>query len=198
MDGTVAGLWRYPVAGMLGEELDAVVLEGTGPLGDDAFVVVPADADPHDPGPDGAGNALLDFRATCAAEPEPGAPLPPVDVLFPDGSTLRTDDDRVHAALSGVLGREVRVEARPPGQGTTALRLMTAAARERSTAEADDPRRARPHVVVSPALDDAVADAGSLLALGATVRVEVGTTGDDVPVALVAAGEVRVGDVVSG
>ena len=114
MTATVDALWRHPVKSMLGESVETAVLGPRGLLGDRAYAVVDAE--------DGSvasakvprkWGALLGFRATFTAEPEPGEPLPPADVLFPDGSTLRTDDERIHAALSGVLGREVRLSADP-------------------------------------------------------------------------------------
>lgn len=107
-------LWRYPVKSMLGEQVERAVVGPSGLLGDRAFAVVAVDdgtvASAKVPR---SWSGLLGFRATYTAEPEPGAPLPPADVLFPDGSTLRTDDARIHAALSGVLGREVRISADP-------------------------------------------------------------------------------------
>jgi uncharacterized protein len=115
--GTVAGLYRYPVKSMLGEAVERSHLGPAGLLGDRAYAVVDAS--------DGVVASakvpkkwagLLGFRATYTTEPEPDAPLPPVDVLFPDGSTLNSDDERIHTALSSMLDREVRLSAEPrPG-----------------------------------------------------------------------------------
>ncbi len=111
---TVAGLYRYPVKSMLGEAVERSFLGPQGLLGDRAFAVVDAsDATVATAKVPAKWSRLLEFRAAYTAEPEPGRPLPPVDVHFPDGSTLRSDDERIHAALSDLLGREVRLSADP-------------------------------------------------------------------------------------
>lgn len=38
--GSVAGLWRFPVKSMLGEQLEAVELTGRGLLGDRAYALI--------------------------------------------------------------------------------------------------------------------------------------------------------------
>lgn len=115
--GTVAGLYRYPVKSMLGEAVERSHLGAQGLLGDRAYAVVDAsDGVVASAKVPAKWAGLLGFRATFTTEPEPDAPLPPVDVLFPDGSTLNSDDERLHTALSSMLGREVRLSAEPvPG-----------------------------------------------------------------------------------
>ena len=111
---SVSQLWRYPVKSMLGEAVESSHIGPHGLLGDRALAVVDAADDTVASAKVPAKWArLLDFRASYTAEPEPDRPLPPVDILLPDGSTLRSDDDRIHTALSGLLGREVRLSAEP-------------------------------------------------------------------------------------
>lgn len=111
---TVAGLYRYPVKSMLGEELESSHLGPVGLLGDRALAVVDAsDGTVASAKVPAAWSGLLGLRATYTAEPRPDRPLPPVDVRFPDGSTLRSDDARIDAALSDLLGRGVRLVSDP-------------------------------------------------------------------------------------
>ncbi|ANY08590.1 MOSC domain-containing protein [Pseudonocardia sp. HH130630-07] len=112
---TVVSLHRYPVKSMLGETVSRSTVTGRGLLGDRAFAV-------HDVESGTVASAkvprlwarLLEFSARFAGEPEPGRPLPEVEIRFPDGSMLRSDDPGVDTALSAVLGREVRLIAEPP------------------------------------------------------------------------------------
>lgn len=112
---TVVSLHRYPVKSMLGETLERSVVTARGLLGDRALAV-------HDVESGTVASAkvprlwagLLEFSARYAAEPEPGRSLPEVEITFPDGSRLRSDDEGIDTALSAVLGREVRLIAEPP------------------------------------------------------------------------------------
>ncbi|MEV1293798.1 MOSC N-terminal beta barrel domain-containing protein [Pseudonocardia sp. NPDC049635] len=112
---TVVSLHRYPVKSMLGESLDRAHVSARGLLGDRALAV-------YDVGSGTVASAkvprlwsdLLGFSARFAADPEPGRPLPAVEIRFPDGSMLRSDDTGIDTALSAALGREVRLIAEPP------------------------------------------------------------------------------------
>ncbi|MBC3191254.1 MOSC domain-containing protein [Pseudonocardia sp. C8] len=112
---TVVSLHRYPVKSMLGESVERSVVTGRGLLGDRALAVYDVES-----GTVASAKVprlwagLLGFSARFAAEPEPGRPLPEVEIRFPDGSMLRSDDAGVDIALSTVLGREVRLVAEPP------------------------------------------------------------------------------------
>lgn len=112
---TVVSLHRYPVKSMLGESVERSVVSGRGLLGDRALAVYDVES-----GTVASAKVprlwagLLDFSARFAADPEPGRPLPEVEVRFPDGSMLRSDDSGMDTALSAALGREVRLIAEPP------------------------------------------------------------------------------------
>lgn len=116
---TVAALYRYPVKSMLGESLTTARIGAAGVLGDRAYAVLDV----------GTGDvasakvprrwaALLECSARFVTEPQEGAPPPPVEIAFPDGSVLRSDDAGLDQALSALFGRPVRlVSSAPEGAG---------------------------------------------------------------------------------
>ncbi len=105
--GTIKEIWRYPVKGMAGERLDACALTAKGLPGDRIW-------------------ALRDERRkeiqSCKFRPEllrctargryataPGA-NGHVDVTFPDGSVLGSDQPEIHARLSQLTGHPSTLE----------------------------------------------------------------------------------------
>jgi uncharacterized protein len=111
---TVTALYRYPVKSMLGESLDRCRIDERGVVGDRAYALVDVEtgtvASAKVPRRWGG---LLGFSARCVDEPERGA-APLVEITFPDGSIHHSGDADIDAALSGALGREVRLTATPP------------------------------------------------------------------------------------
>lgn len=113
----VASLYRYPVKSMLGERVASAVLSDRGVLGDRGYGLVDIE--------DGKvasaklprkWSALLTMTARYTVEPRAGEALPPVVVTLADGTQLRSDDAATDAALSDVLGRQVRLTSTaPPG-----------------------------------------------------------------------------------
>src|SRR6266850_4060784 len=106
--GSVASLWRYPVKSMQGEELTASEVTERGLLGDRAYALV----DRSDGKAATAKNPrkwphLFDFRASFVEPPRAGAELPPVRIVLPDGSTIRSDQRDLNQILSKALNREV-------------------------------------------------------------------------------------------
>lgn len=112
---TVAQLFRYPVKSMLGESLSHVRIGATGVVGDRAYALVDDET-----GTVASAKVprrwagLLDFSARFVAEPREGEAAPPVEITFPDGSVLRSDDEKIDHALTAVLGRAVRLATVPP------------------------------------------------------------------------------------
>jgi uncharacterized protein YcbX len=106
----VQRLYRYPVKSMLGELLDEVAVDEKGLAGDRAFAVVDAEQ-----GTVASAKLprrwarLLHLRATYVEPPALGEPPPPIVITFPDGSTLRSDDEGIDDALSAALGSPVRL-----------------------------------------------------------------------------------------
>jgi uncharacterized protein YcbX len=122
VEGTVVGLWRYPVKSMMGEELNATEVTKRGVVGDRHFAVV----DPATGKVAGAKNPrkwgnFFDFRAVYSEPPEEGSPLPPVRLTLPDGSTVMSDQPELPRVLSAALGREVAfAEAQGDGESSQA------------------------------------------------------------------------------
>lgn len=104
--GTIKEIWRYPVKGMAGEQLSAGTISARGIQGDRTW-------------------ALRDTRRkeiqSCKFRPQlllctarANGDGRNVDITFPDGSTLRSDDARIHARLSELTGHESTIEALRP------------------------------------------------------------------------------------
>lgn len=110
--GEVAELWRHPVKSMRGDRLDSsAVTEVWGLPGDRGWVVRDEDAGEIRSAKKVAD--LLLFRARYLEEPRDAA-TPTIEIEFPDGSAMRSDDPRIHEALSAALGRRVRLWPRRP------------------------------------------------------------------------------------
>lgn len=115
--GSVVSLWRYPVKSMMGEELNAAQVTDRGLLGDRAYALV----DRSDGKVASAKNPrkwpqLFDFRGAFVDAPRVGAQMPPVRITLPDGTLLSSTQIDVNQMLSGVLNREVTLEAAVRGQ----------------------------------------------------------------------------------
>ena len=105
----VAALRRYPVKSLAGESLQSVRVDARGLALDRAWAVREPD------GKLGSGKSTRRFRKMdglmlLSATSDDGLPV----ISFPDGRSLRADDDDVHAALSAYVGRPVRLE--PEGE----------------------------------------------------------------------------------
>jgi MOSC domain-containing protein len=115
--GSVVSLWRYPVKSMMGEELNASEVTDHGLLGDRVYALL----DSSEGKVASAKNPrkwpqLFDFRAAFVDTPRSGAQLPPVRITLPDGNMLSSTQTDVNRILSGVLNREVTLEATERGQ----------------------------------------------------------------------------------
>lgn len=108
--GSIASLWRYPVKSMLGEELEVVDITGHGLLGDRAYALLDVAsgrvASAKNPK---KWAKLLNFRATFTATPAANADIPPVQVVFPDGTSFNSEAVDINKTLSTALGREVQL-----------------------------------------------------------------------------------------
>ena len=106
--GSVAALWRFPVKSMGGEQLrDAEVTE-RGVLGDRAYALIDQDT-----GKVVSAKSvrlvpnLLDCRAAFVEPPRRGVDLPPVQILLPNGTTIRSDAGEADRVLSAYFKRNV-------------------------------------------------------------------------------------------
>lgn len=115
---SVGRLWQYPVKSMQGLEVDEILLGPGGVAGDRAYGFVDVETGrlasakrPRRFGP------LLDCRAKFLAPPTVDGDSPPVEVTFPDGIVVRSDDDggaELARRATDLLGREVRLITTAP------------------------------------------------------------------------------------
>ena len=102
--GSVVELHRYPVKSLTGERVEQLTVEERGVVGDRLWAVTDPD------GKLGSGKSSRRFRRMdgllqLRARYDDDVPV----LTFPDGTTLRGDDEGVHAALSAHVGRAVRL-----------------------------------------------------------------------------------------
>ena len=113
--GSVKALWRYPVKSMAGTKIDEALVTEGGILGDRAYAVIDRDS-----GRVGSAKTpkkwagLMTLAADFTAPPAPGAPLPPVRIVWPDGTAVTSDGGDPDARLSETLGRPVTLTTERP------------------------------------------------------------------------------------
>ncbi|MGV0025012.1 MOSC domain-containing protein [Phormidesmis priestleyi] len=112
--GSVVSLWRYPIKSMLGEELNASQVAEQGLLGDRAFALIDTatgmTVSAKNPRKWGK---MFDCRAALA-ESGNGVDLSQVKITLPDGSIVFSSAQDANQILSGLLGREVKLETIAP------------------------------------------------------------------------------------
>jgi len=117
--GAVAGLWRFPVKSMLGEQLETVALTGRGLLGDRAYALIDvnsgkvASAKSVRLFPD-----LLRCRAAFVEPPQFSRELPPARITLPSGTSVNSDSSEVDNVLSAYFRRDVRLAQAAPDDFT--------------------------------------------------------------------------------
>ncbi|MCW2561445.1 MAG: uncharacterized protein QOD59_4781 [Mycobacterium sp.] len=122
--GQVAQLWRYPVKSLGGGQVDHAELGPRGMLGDRLWAVRDVERDVTA----SARQLPVLLTATAryvgpvSADAGPGN-VPEVEITFPDGTVVSSSDDGVHAKLSELAGRDVRLTALPPAEDTSLHRL---------------------------------------------------------------------------
>jgi len=106
--GVVAGIWRFPVKSMLGEQLEVAELTERGILGDRAHALIDvqtgkvASAKNVRMFPD-----LLACRASFVAEPQAERDLPAVLITLPNSRSVRSDAGDVDTVLSDYFRRKL-------------------------------------------------------------------------------------------
>lgn len=122
--GRVAELWRFPVKSLGGERVEHVDIGPRGVTGDRLWAVrdIERDVTASARRLPALLNATARYVAPLPADAGPGN-APEVAITFPDGSELSSSDDAVHAKLSELAGREVRLTALPPAEDTSLHRL---------------------------------------------------------------------------
>jgi len=108
--GTVAGLRRYPVKSMLGENLRDCEVTGRGLTGDRLLGLVHRET-----GKVASAKHPRLWRSLLRLSAASG---PDVKIAFPDGTSIAATDPGIDAALSEFLGHNVTLTADPPPDAT--------------------------------------------------------------------------------
>jgi hypothetical protein len=117
--GSVVSVLRYPVKSMMGEELTVADVTEGGLIGDRAYALIDNTtgkiASAKNPA---KWSRLFDCHARFIDPPRKGQPMPPVWIMLPDGSDIRSDQQNTKAVLSRFFEREVTlVETAPTSAG---------------------------------------------------------------------------------
>ncbi len=157
---SVDRLWQYPVKSMQGSEVDAILLGPSGVAGDRAYGFVDVETGQLASAKDSKRfGALLDCHAKFLTPPTSGGLPPPIEVTFPDGAVVGSDDDdgaELTRRVSEFLGRPMRfVTADPDALGFVDLAQVHVLATSTLRRLGDDhpggkwePRRMRPNILV--------------------------------------------------
>jgi MOSC domain-containing protein len=117
--GSVAGLWRFPVKSMRGEQLTQAEITNRGVLGDRAYALIDTDTGKVVSAksvrlfPD-----LLDCQAAFVQPPQAGGELPPVRITLPNGTFANSDSSEVNSVLSEYFKRNVTLARAAPDDFT--------------------------------------------------------------------------------
>ena len=127
--GRIKELWRYPVKGMAGEQIVAIELTANGLSGDRQWALRD-EARGEIQSCKTRPELLMCLARTRIAAGPPGiranGTIPPVDITFPDGSNLGSDDPAIHARLTALVGKASTLQAlRPAGDAAFYRRHKT-------------------------------------------------------------------------
>ncbi|MFN3581658.1 MAG: MOSC domain-containing protein [Pseudomonas sp.] len=109
--GTIQSIWRYPVKGMAGESVQECHLSAGGLLGDRTWAV--QDLKRQEIQSCKFRPGLLQCRAQQRLNAQ-GNLSGNVDITFPDGSRLGSDDPLIHQQVSGLIGHTSALQALRP------------------------------------------------------------------------------------
>jgi uncharacterized protein YcbX len=106
--GTIKEIWRYPVKGMAGEQMEQCAITASGLEGDRVWALR-----------DVARQEIQSckFRPellTCTASSRRQQAGHHVDISFPDGTIMGSDDAAIHQKLSGLVGHTSTIEVLQP------------------------------------------------------------------------------------
>ncbi|BBY45548.1 MOSC domain-containing protein [Mycolicibacterium celeriflavum] len=122
--GNVAALWRYPVKSLGGEQVEGIDIGQRGLHGDRLWAVRDLERDVTASARRIPALLTATARYTAPLAPDAGpGNVPEVEITFPDGAVMSSNDAGVHDKLSEVAGRDVRLTALPPAEDTSLHRL---------------------------------------------------------------------------
>jgi uncharacterized protein YcbX len=101
--GMVKEIWRFPVKSMQGSTIETCTISGTGIPGDRGWAMRDEERQEIQWGK--RHPELMLCSARYRGDPRSGETAQ-VEVTFPDGETLGSDDPRIHAKLSELVGRK--------------------------------------------------------------------------------------------
>ncbi len=104
--GTIKEIWRFPVKSMQGDTVARAEVSAQGVLGDRVWAM--RDEVRREVQWGKLYPALMLCKARYRREPLAGSPAP-VDISFPDGETVGSDDPRIDEKLTALIGRAARL-----------------------------------------------------------------------------------------
>ena len=138
--GVISEIWRFPVKSMQGARVESCSVSTQGLLGDRCWAMRDEQRKEIQWGK--KYPQLMLCKARYREEPD-SAEIRQVDITFPDGTTLGSDDERVHQKLTELIGREATLCQLQPAENiefnviigrhdeTTGFRTKTKTARTR-------------------------------------------------------------------
>lgn len=102
--GKIKEIWRYPVKTMMGEKLDSCSVQSNGLRGDRLWALRDEVAGEIINGK--RWPLLMQCAARFRHSPEAGG-IPHVEIVFPDGERIASDDNQIDARISRLLERAV-------------------------------------------------------------------------------------------
>lgn len=112
----ISKLYRYPVKSMGAESIQEASICPVGFVGDRRYALQEVETGiicsakvPK------KYASLLEFSARYLSEPSHDGPLAPIEITFPDGRKMTSEDPNLNAALSEVFGISVRLISQAPG-----------------------------------------------------------------------------------
>ncbi|MBT4159685.1 MAG: MOSC domain-containing protein [Gammaproteobacteria bacterium] len=111
--GAIKEIWRFPVKSMQGDRLDRCTVSETGVLGDRSWAI----RDEVRQEIQGAKHypELMLCECRYRHEPDDGE-VKAVDITFPDGEMIGSDDDRIHGKISELIGVEATLWPLQPAE----------------------------------------------------------------------------------
>ena len=123
--GSVATLWRFPVKSMGGEQLRDVEVTERGVLGDRAYALIDKDTGKVVSAKSARlFPSMLDCKAVFVEPPRRGSDLPPVQILLPNGTNVRSESGEVDRVLSAYFKRNVTLGRAAPEDGRDVERRL--------------------------------------------------------------------------
>lgn len=124
--GKIQEVWRYPVKSMAGEKLTECLVRSLGIPGDRGWALRDETAKEITNGK--RIPLLMQCSARYQEEPANGI-IPHVDITFPDGSRISSDNPQASARLSEVLGKQITLWALQPAGNKAHYRRANIGAR---------------------------------------------------------------------